>query len=298
MAKKSTSTTSKPAGKKKSTGKAQSTGKTQSKPRATSKGGSGARKPRAKQAEPSPSLSTVLVRLLPVWILLIVLLFLVPSLPIRAVTGIIDWVRDVLPDRQEISSLPPEPEFSVEPQAVPTTAPPAALPTPPNSTEVSGVFTAEVRYWNDEIERWGRQYNLSPNLIATLMQIESCGNPDARSAEGKLGLFQLQPDQFNRRDDPLDPATNAERALEYFGEMYSRSNGDLALAFAAYHGGVDVLSTTPAEWPNTTQRYQFWASGIYEEAEIGLRESPTLIDWLGSGGASLCQQAANALQGR
>jgi hypothetical protein len=292
MAKKSTSTTKKPAGEKKST-----SAKTQSKPRASAKSRT-AGKSRGSQAAQPASLSTIVVRLLPVWILLIVLLFLVPSLPIRAVTGLFNWVRDVLPDRQEVSSLPPEPEFSVEPQAAPTMAAPVALPTPPNSTEVSGVFTVEVRYWSDEIERWGRQYNLSPNLIATLMQIESCGNPDARSSEGKLGLFQVQPDLFNRRDDPLDPATNAQRALEYFGEMYSRSNGDLALAFAAYHGGVDVLSTTPAQWPNTTQRYQFWASGIYEEAEIGLRESPTLIDWLGSGGASLCQQAANALQGR
>lgn len=168
----------------------------------------------------------------------------------------------------------------------------------PSVTVLAPVFSPSVDYWEDEIVAWAAQYGVDPNAAATLMQIESCGNPDARSSEGKLGLFQVQPDLFNRRDDPLDPATNAQRALEYFGEMYSRSNGDLALAFAAYHGGVDVLSTTPAQWPNTTQRYQFWASGIYEEAEIGLRESPTLIDWLGSGGASLCQQAANALQGR
>ena len=81
--------------------------------------------------------------------------------------------------------------------------------------------------------------------------------------------------------------------VTFFGEMYAASNGDLGETFAAYNAGAWVIDSSPSEWPDEAQTYQFWATGIFEEAERGFSESPTLQDWLDSGGSALCAQAAD-----
>lgn len=289
MAKKTTSKSRKQTSKKPQKGAGR-----QNKPRARIKVGREAEKARAKQAERPLTFWGVFVRLLPVWVLIVLILLLEPTLPLRAATGVVSWVRDLLPEREAASPPPAEPVFIVEgAQGAPLESP--DVPTPDWETAIASTFDPAVQHWAPSIGTWSQEYRLRPNLIATLMQIESCGNPEARSQDGKLGLFQVPADVFARRDDPFDPATNAELGLQRFTDLYARTNGDLGLTFAAYIGGEDMLGLSPAQWPDPVQSYQFWASGIYEEAEMGLRESPTLIDWYRSGGAGLCAQAADVL---
>ncbi len=229
-------------------------------------------------------------RFLPVWALLIVILILAPTLPIQAVRSVVGWVGNLLPD-----SPPPsvEPVFIVEnPDAIP---PQGDLPTPNWSLEIASFFTPEVQYWRDSIARWSLTYRVRPNMIATLLQIESCGDPTVVSEAGAQGLFQVLPLHFAESEDPFDPEINARRGLEYFAQMLATANGDPGLAFAAYNGGPSVFYSSPTEWPRETQDYQFWGSGIYEEAEMNLQESPTLLQWLAAGGAGLCQRAAVTL---
>jgi hypothetical protein len=230
------------------------------------------------------------LRFLPVWGLLIVMLILAPSLPIQAAKSVVRWVGNLLPN-----SPPPsvEPVFIVEnPDAIP---PQSDLPTPNWSLEIAPFFTPEVQYWRDSIARWSLTYRIRPNMIATLLQIESCGDPTVVSEAGAQGLFQVLSLHFTEDEDPFDPETNARRGLEYFAEMLASANGDPGLAFAAYNGGPSVFYSSPTEWPQETQDYQFWGSGIYEEAEMNLQESPTLLEWLAAGGAALCQRAAATL---
>jgi soluble lytic murein transglycosylase-like protein len=169
------------------------------------------------------------------------------------------------------------------------------LPPPNWPLEISPIFTPEVHTWADDIAAWSTAYRIKPNMIATVMQIESCGNPTVVSGAGAIGLFQVLPLHFEAGEDPTDPDINAGRALLYLGELLATTNGDPGLSFAAYNGGQSMLYTSPAEWPTETQNYQYWASGIYEDAESGLAQSPTLADWLDAGGASLCEQAAQQL---
>lgn len=267
---------------------------TSKKPRASIKVGKEAHKARTEEEREPPSIWEILVRLLPVWILLIAVLLLEPALPLRAISGAFRAVREMIPEEQVQVATVPAAIIQDVPQAPPTAV--AELPPPASGhTGIAPIFTPEVQAWADEIVGWSEQYGVDANLIATLMQIESCGNPVAQSTAGKLGLFQVQPGAFDRREDPLDPDTNAQRALERFADLRGRTGDDLPLAFAAYNGGTAVLNTSPADWPQETQRYQFWASGIYEEAQAGLRQSPTLFDWYTSGGANLCAQAADVL---
>ncbi|MCA9927010.1 MAG: transglycosylase SLT domain-containing protein [Anaerolineales bacterium] len=160
---------------------------------------------------------------------------------------------------------------------------------------LSPVFSPEVQHWAPQIIEWSAAYNLDPNIVATIMQIESCGDPQAGSSAGAQGLFQVMPFHFSTGENMLDPQTNAARGLAYYVERLEQTAGDVGLAFAGYNGGHVAAGTTWDNWANETQRYFTWSTGIYEEASTGLTESTTLQEWLAAGGASLCDQAANQL---
>ncbi|RMG78989.1 MAG: hypothetical protein D6712_20365, partial [Chloroflexi bacterium] len=49
---------------------------------------------------------------------------------------------------------------------------------------IAPIFTEEVSYWSEDIQRWSDTYDIDPNLLATVMQIESCGHPTVSSSAG------------------------------------------------------------------------------------------------------------------
>ena len=160
---------------------------------------------------------------------------------------------------------------------------------------LSPVFTREVEHWAPKIVEWADAYGLDPNLVAIIMQIESCGDPQAVSHAGAQGLFQVMPFHFAAGENALDPETNARRGLNYFVERLTQTEGDVGRAFAGYNGGHRAAASSWDAWPSETQRYYKWSTGIYQDIEAGLEESPTIGAWLQAGGASLCRQAAARL---
>src|SRR3990172_9300095 len=84
-----------------------------------------------------------------------------------------------------------------------------------DTSTISPVFTPEVQHWSRKIAAWAGAYQLDPNLVATVMQIESCGMPSAVSSAGAQGLFQVMPWHFADEDDMREPQTNARRGLAY-----------------------------------------------------------------------------------
>lgn len=156
---------------------------------------------------------------------------------------------------------------------------------------LSPLFTPEIQYWGEKIMGWATQTGLDPNLIATVMQIESCGDPGARSGAGAMGLFQVMPYHFEDGENPYIPDMNALRGLGYLKKSLDTANGDFRLAFAGYNGGIGVIPLPEASWAAETVRYAYWGSGIYADALQGASVSARLDEWLGRGGASLCTQA-------
>ncbi|VAW43639.1 hypothetical protein MNBD_CHLOROFLEXI01-1069 [hydrothermal vent metagenome] len=161
--------------------------------------------------------------------------------------------------------------------------------------KISAVFSDEVKYWEADIVRWAGEHNLDPDMVATVMQIESCGDPQALSIAGAQGLFQVMPFHFTAGEAMLDPNTNARRGMNYLTERLVQTNGDVGKAFAGYNGGHVAAGGSWDSWANETQRYFVWSTGIYEDAKAGLTQSPTLQQWYAAGGTSLCQQAATRL---
>jgi soluble lytic murein transglycosylase-like protein len=160
---------------------------------------------------------------------------------------------------------------------------------------IAAFFAPSVQYWARDIRRWSVQYEVDPNLIATVMQIESCGLPSAESISRAQGLFQVMPFHFpdEEKASMTDPEINAKRGMGVLKDCLARANGDAGLAMACYNGGPSVLLR--GNWPNETTRYYYWGTGIYADASSGSRSSGRLTEWLEAGGLSLCQQASAAL---
>lgn len=173
-------------------------------------------------------------------------------------------------------------------------APPPVLAAP-LAPALPAPFTPEVQHWAGKINEWAALYQLDPALVATVMQIESCGNPQAVSPSGARGLFQVMPSHFAPNDDMLDPDVNAQRGLAYLALGLARGGGNAGLALAGYNGGHSLIGLASTLWPAETKAYWYWGSGIYADAVQGRASSPRLQAWLQAGGASLCAKAAQAL---
>jgi soluble lytic murein transglycosylase-like protein len=162
---------------------------------------------------------------------------------------------------------------------------------PASSASISAVFTPGVLAWAPKIAAWGREFAIDPNLVATVMQIESCGAVGATSPSGAMGLFQVMPFHFEGQEDPYDPETNARRGLSYLSAALRLARGRVDLALAGYNGGHSAISLPPAEWPSETQRYVYWGSGILADIDAGRLPSPRLEEWQRAGGGRLCAEA-------
>jgi soluble lytic murein transglycosylase-like protein len=167
-----------------------------------------------------------------------------------------------------------------------------AAPAESASGGLAPFFRPEVLYWSDSILRWSAATGVDPNLAAVVMQIESCGDPRARSRSGAMGLFQVMPFHFTLTDNPYDPDTNALRGLGYLARSLQAAGGNARLALAGYNGGIGVIARAEWTWPAETQRYVRFGAPIYEDALRGETQSAVLDEWYTKYGASLCQQAS------
>ncbi len=155
---------------------------------------------------------------------------------------------------------------------------------------IAPLFTPEVQFWSANLGRWAAQNGVDANLAATVMQIESCGLPDALSSAGAAGLFQVMPFHFMAYENAYDPDTNALRGLDYLRRSLETAGGDARLALAGYNGGIGVIGRSEASWPAETIRYVYWGSGIYADAKQNASQSARLDEWLARSGG-LCKKA-------
>ena len=161
--------------------------------------------------------------------------------------------------------------------------------------DISPIFMPEVRYWSGKIKAWAAEAGIDPNLVATVMQIESCGYQKALSRAGAIGLFQVMPYHFAAGDSPYDPDTNAARGLDYLRRSLQAANGNVRLALAGYNGGIGVINRPASSWSGQTQGYVAAGTRIYAKASSSNITAEDVQQWTSSNSA-LCRQAA-ALEG-
>ena len=161
---------------------------------------------------------------------------------------------------------------------------------------LSSIFSREVLYWRANILRWAKEYHVNPNVIAIVIQIESCGDSDAISGAGALGLMQVMPFHFDYGENMLNPDTNVRNGMTVFYECLTQfADWNLGLALACYNGGPSVTQQDFDSWSLETQYYYTWAVGLWKDVITGAKSSSTLSQWLEAGGSRLCAHAAETL---
>jgi hypothetical protein len=111
----------------------------------------------------------------------------------------------------------------------------------PGNTLTSGCAELDAMF-----DAAGRQYNINPNLLRAVAQVESNFRANATSPAGAMGIMQIMPATARHLGvtDPFDPLQSIMGGARYLREQLDRFNGDIRLALAAYNAG----------WP-TVQRH-------------------------------------------
>ena len=89
----------------------------------------------------------------------------------------------------------------------------------------------------------GHAHNLDVELLASVVQAESGGNPRAISHAGARGLMQLMPQTAAEHGviDSYQPEQNVRGGAAYLDELLTRYHEDLTLALAAYNAGPEAV---------------------------------------------------------
>lgn len=93
----------------------------------------------------------------------------------------------------------------------------------------------------DFIAQSARVHGVPPELVASVIAVESNFNPNAVSWRSARGLMQLMPQTAARFGVTriFDPQQNIEAGTRYLKELLTRYSGDLNLTLAAYNAGPD-----------------------------------------------------------
>lgn len=88
------------------------------------------------------------------------------------------------------------------------------------------------------------QHGLQPQLVHSVIKVESDYNPRAVSPKGALGLMQLIPATARRFgvSDALDPAENIEGGVRYLSYLLDLFHNDYGMALAAYNAGEGAVA--------------------------------------------------------
>lgn len=115
------------------------------------------------------------------------------------------------------------------------------------------------------INRYGRAVNISPQVVAGIIQAESSFQARAVSAAGAYGLMQIMPDTWRQVNKEIkvcagrhmgecssecyfNPDFNIHIGTNYLSQLLIRYQGNMILALAAYNAGpraVDIYGGIP-----------------------------------------------------
>jgi soluble lytic murein transglycosylase-like protein len=127
-------------------------------------------------------------------------------------------------------------ETVIAPRVIPESQVAPAEPDAPKPAPPSGL--------DEAVDRIAAQNSLPPQLIHSVIKVESNYNPRAISPKGAQGLMQLIPATARRFGvaDSFNPMENIQGGAKYLKYLLDLYNNDYALALAAYNAGEAAVA--------------------------------------------------------
>lgn len=113
-----------------------------------------------------------------------------------------------------------------------------ANPPPPSTAKLDFPYP-----YADQIKAAASAHGVDPELVASVIAVESNFNSRAVSPKYALGLMQLRPETAARMSvrDVFDPAQNIDGGTRYLKELIGKYGKNLALVLAAYNAGPEKV---------------------------------------------------------
>ena len=106
-----------------------------------------------------------------------------------------------------------------------------------------GIYSSPDERVEKSIQQAAGKYNLSPELIRSVIRAESNFQVDAVSPAGAKGLMQLMPETARELGvtNVFDIQQNIDGGARYLRQMLDRFGGDMKRALAAYNAGPGAV---------------------------------------------------------
>ena len=150
----------------------------------------------------------------------------------------------------------------IAPKVITPVLPAPELPEPPQPGAITNI--------NEAVEQIAAQHSLPPQLLHSVIKVESNYNAWAISPKGAQGLMQLIPSTARRFGvsnvfNPLDNIQGGAKYLRYLLDLY---NGNYPLALAAYNAGEGAVARFGGVPPfRETQNYLVLVRRQWEEVK-------------------------------